>query len=188
MEPLLQLPHFSTCTPRSLGHLLGVFLHKGFESTFVDLVLFIVSVLFQIPLVLMVPIMPSNEATDFPPFSSLPLLPSGPRGNAWGRFGSTDVLGMLNLLTPEVVAAAALDVKTGERISLDWPLNKPLHPSYKRPAFQHQVINRAKGEELRVVNDDFLAFNTQSSSQWDGFRHFGKLSSRRDVDRKLFDG
>ncbi len=83
---------------------------------------------------------------------------------------------MLNLLTPPVVAAAALEIHTGERVSLDWPLNKPFWPSYKRTAFYHQVINRAKGEGLRVVNDDVLAFNTQSSSHWDGFRHFGRFN------------
>jgi hypothetical protein len=85
---------------------------------------------------------------------------------------------MLNLLTPRVVAAAAQEeIQSGERVSLDWPLNKPLHPSYKRVAFHHEVVNRAKdGEDgLRVVNDDVLSFNTQSSSQWDGFRHYGKF-------------
>jgi len=110
---------------------------------------------------------------QFPPFSSLPLDPNGPPGNAWGHFGATDSLGMLNLLTPLVVARAAQEIKTGIRVSLDWPLNKPLYPSYKRQPFHHELINRAKGEELRVVNDDHLSFNTQCSSQWDGFRHFG---------------
>lgn len=116
-----------------------------------------------------------SEPLPSPPFSALPLSAGGPRGNAWGRFGPSDSLGMLNLLTPPVVAAAAREIETGERVSLDWPLNKPLHPSYKRSTFHHQVINRAAGEELRVVNDDVLTFNTQSSSQWDGFRHYGKF-------------
>jgi hypothetical protein len=108
-----------------------------------------------------------------PPASTRPHDPPGPPGNAWGHFGAKDSLGMLNLLTPSVVARAAQEIKTGVRISLDWPLNKPLYPSYGRPAFSHEVINRARGEELRVVNDDHVSFNTQCSSQWDGFRHFG---------------
>lgn len=112
----------------------------------------------------------------FPPFSSLPLDPSGPPGNAWGRFGPDDRLGMLNLLTPAVVARAAEEIKTGIRVSLDWPLTKPKYPSHGRPPFKHEIVNRARGPELRVVNDDVLTFNTQASTQWDGFRHFGKMS------------
>jgi hypothetical protein len=109
-----------------------------------------------------------------PPFSALPLDPTGPAGNAWGLFGANDQLGMLNLLTPEVVLHASQYIKTGLRVSLDWPLNKPTYPSNNRAPFKHELVNRAKGDGLRVVNDDVLTFNTQSSSQWDGFRHFGK--------------
>ena len=113
-----------------------------------------------------------NPPTLFPPFSSLPLDSSGPPGNAWGLFGPHDELGMLNLLTPPVVAAAARDeILSGIRIPLDWPLNKPLFPSFGRSAFQHEI--RRRGEPGRPVNDDILTFNTQSSSQWDGFRHYG---------------
>ena len=107
----------------------------------------------------------------FPPFTSLPLDPYGPRGNAWGLFGTNDELGMLNLLTPDVVAAAARDIKSGVRISLDWLLDKPLYPTYGRAPFQHKISRR--GESGRPVNDDIVSFNTQSSSQWDGFRHYG---------------
>ncbi|MCJ1473760.1 hypothetical protein MMC13_002411 [Lambiella insularis] len=78
---------------------------------------------------------------------------------------------MLNLLTPAVVAAAAQEIKSGVRISLDWPLDKPFRPSYGRAPFQHEVHRR--GPEGRPVNDDIIRFNTQSSSQWDGFRHYG---------------
>lgn len=113
-----------------------------------------------------------------PPFASLPLDPTGPRGNAWSRFGTTDTLGMLNLLTPSVVARAAQEIKAGIRVSLDWPLNKPAYPSYGREAFKHELINRPKkgGEGIRCVNDDWIGFNTQAGSQWDGFRHFGTFS------------
>ncbi|KAA6412013.1 MAG: major facilitator superfamily transporter [Lasallia pustulata] len=111
------------------------------------------------------------------PFSSLPLDPNGPPGNAWGRFGATDQLGMLNLLTPPVVAAAAKEIVSGVRISLDWPLNRPSYPSYGRDPLIHQIKQR--GGPDRVVNDDILTFNTQSSTQWDGFRHYGYLKERR---------
>ena len=104
-----------------------------------------------------------------PKFEDLPLDPSGPVGNAWGLFGPNDELGMLNLLTPKTVAAAAQEIKEGTRISLDWPLNQPSTPNFNRAIFQQKILSKAP----RVVNDDELTFNTQSSSQWDGFRHFG---------------
>lgn len=105
-----------------------------------------------------------------PSFDSLPLDPNGPPGNAWGLFGPDDDLGTLNLLTPEVVAVAAQEIKTGERVSLDWPLNTPAKPSFDRESFKKEFMHRAP----RTVNDDKLIFNTQCSSQWDGFRHYGK--------------
>lgn len=110
---------------------------------------------------------------SFPSFDELPLNKSGPPGNAWGRFGHTDQLGMLNLLTPEVVAAAAQEIKTGVRISLDWSLNKPSYPSFGRNPFRHEIIHK----HPRSVHDDIVEFNTQCSSQWDGLRHYGQLDS-----------
>jgi hypothetical protein len=119
-------------------------------------------------------VLPSIMAENsVPAFSELPLDPSGPPGNAWGRFGPDDQLGMLNLLTPSVVTRAAEEIKTGIRVSLDWPLTMPKYPSFGRSEARHEIINRNKGQGLRVVNDDILSFNTQSSTQWDGFRHFG---------------
>jgi len=108
-----------------------------------------------------------------PPFSSLPLDPSGPHGNAWGLYGSTDQLGTLNMLTPSVVAAAAAsEIKTGVRVSLDLPLNVPANPCFGRQNFRHKILSKLK-EKGRPVNDDVVEFNTQSSTQWDGLRHYG---------------
>ncbi len=118
-----------------------------------------------------------------PPFSALPLDPKGPAGNAWGLYGEDkDALGALNMLTPEVVAAAAAaQIRTGVRVSLDWPLNKPYFPSFGRNPFKQTIESRlrttAETEDQRVVNDDALEFNTQCSSQWDGFRHYGECWS-----------
>lgn len=104
-----------------------------------------------------------------PSFESLPLRPDGPRGNAWGLFGDQDQMGMLNLLTPENTAAASKEIIEGVRVSTDWPLDSMATPCFGRAAFQHAIKNKAP----RPVNDDTLIFNTQSSSQWDGFRHYG---------------
>lgn len=78
---------------------------------------------------------------------------------------------MLNLLITSVVKAAAKEIVSGVRISLDWPLNKPSYPSYGRDPYKHEMKQR--GGPNRVVNDDILTFNTQIGTQWDGFRHYG---------------
>lgn len=108
-----------------------------------------------------------------PSFDDLHCDPKGPKGNAWGLFGNND-LGMLNLLTSEVVKEASKEIQDGVRVSLDWALNMPANPSFDRKPFKVEMVNRTKpGQPLRAVNDDVLTFNTQCSSQWDGFRHYG---------------
>lgn len=103
-----------------------------------------------------------------PPFDALPLRKDGPHGNAWGLFGPHDQVGMLNLLTPEVRVAAAREITDGTSVSTDLPLDYLSRPCFGRAPFEQVIKNKAP----RVVNDDTLCFNTQSSSQWDGFRHY----------------
>ena len=57
-----------------------------------------------------------------------------------------------------------------QRISMNWPLDaqKDL-VFFGRQVFHKHVYQKPP----RIVNDDVWEFNTQSSSQWDGFRHFG---------------
>ncbi|KAI1852092.1 hypothetical protein JX265_005930 [Neoarthrinium moseri] len=110
-----------------------------------------------------------------PPFEELPLDKQGPPGNAWGLWGPDDELGMLNLLTPETTAAAAQEIKEGLRIRLDWPLDKPAFPTFQRQRFEHKVLNKAP----MAMNDDAININTQSSTQWDGFRHYGYQSTKQ---------
>lgn len=60
------------------------------------------------------------------PFSSLPLSKShaAAKLNAWGAYGDTDELGFLNRQTDELVAAAAAsEIKTGVRVSLNAALD-----------------------------------------------------------------
>ena len=112
----------------------------------------------------------SSSPESYPPFSSLPLDTSGPRGNAWGLFGASDELGMLNHLTPETTLAASKEIQHGIRISTDWSLDQPRTPCFNRQVFEQRITHK----KPRTVNDDVLILNTQSSSQWDGFRHFGQ--------------
>jgi hypothetical protein len=108
---------------------------------------------------------------NIPSFDSLPLKKDGPRGNAWGLFGDNDELGMLNRLTPENTKQAMKEVVHGARVCTDWALNQPKVPCFNRAVFKHEILHK----HPRAVNDDILTLNTQSSSQWDGFRHFGEL-------------
>lgn len=112
---------------------------------------------------------------SFPSFDDLPLRKDGPPGNAWGLFGKDDECGMLNRLTPEVVNKASHEIKDGTRIPTDLPLDFMSKPCFGRAPFQQKIKNKAP----RSVNDDTLIFNTQISTQWDGFRHYGYQESKK---------
>jgi hypothetical protein len=60
-----------------------------------------------------------------PDFDSLPKVKGMPQGCAWGVFdkdGKKDVLGTVNLLTPDVVKEAVAEVKEGVSVSLKYAL------------------------------------------------------------------
>ncbi|KAF2084970.1 hypothetical protein K490DRAFT_47933 [Saccharata proteae CBS 121410] len=107
--------------------------------------------------------------SGIPKFSDLPLNKSDPHYSAWGLYGQNDELGTLNRLTEDVVLEAAKEIKTGIRISLNWPLDAQSDiPFFGRQVFHKHIYQKPP----RIVNDDTWSFNTQSSSQWDGLRHF----------------
>lgn len=113
--------------------------------------------------------------TSFLSFNDLPLCKDGPPGNAWGLFGKSDECGMLNRLTPEVVNAASKEIQDGVRVPTDLPLDFMSNPCFGRAPFQQTIKNKAP----RSVNDDTLVFNTQISTQWDGFRHYGYQEGKK---------
>ena len=107
-------------------------------------------------------------AEGLPSYDELPVREGAPPGSSWGVWGDGDVLGCLNLLTPERVAGAAGLVRKGAIFALNWDMGMPDPPLFGRPAFEHEV----KWLANEVGHDDELSgWNTQSSSQWDGFRH-----------------
>ena len=98
----------------------------------------------------------------------LPAYDDLPDGSSWGIWGDHDVLGCLNLLTPERVVRAASLVRTGRVFALNLDMKLLSPPLFGRAAFEHEVTGRPGG----FSHDDLLhSWNTQSSSQWDGFRH-----------------
>jgi hypothetical protein len=89
-----------------------------------------------------------------------------PAGAAWGVWGDADVLGTLNLLTPERVAAAARLIVTGRVFRLDFPLDTFTHGLFGRRPPEHHVLDY--GDAF----DDYLdGMYLQGTSQWDALRH-----------------
>ena len=76
-------------------------------------------------------------------------------------------MGRLNLLTPTRVKAASAEIKTGESCPLDLPSNVPAQPAFNRKVFEHTITPIVEGRAY----DDIYHMNTQSGTQWDGFRH-----------------
>ena len=101
---------------------------------------------------------------SLPSYDDLPITPGAPAGSSWGLWGEDDRFGCLNLLTPERAAAAAQLVRKGAVFALNLEYELPDPPLFGRQAPQHDVLGDGG-------HDDVLTFNTQSSSQWDGFRH-----------------
>lgn len=138
-------------------------------------------------------------AAPLPDYHELPSHGGWP-GCAWGVWGPGDQLGTINLLTETLVLRAAKEqIKMGRTVSLNWPLHLPAEPFFRRKALTHKPFGkggpaytvgrdayiatvRARKPDVVVrddpnvpLSDEILELNTQSGSQWDGFRHFGHL-------------
>lgn len=112
--------------------------------------------------------MSATDHSRLPSYAQLPVREGLPKGSSWGVWGDDDRLGCLNLLTPEVARRGAGCVRSGKVFPLNLEMELPDPPLFGRPAFGHEIVQRPSG----VSADDMLhGFNTQSSSQWDGFRH-----------------
>lgn len=92
--------------------------------------------------------------------------------------GKKDTLGCLNLLTPERVRAAYAEARDGVSISLNASQDLIKAAGGPRAPTAHRVLSWAEDVMPEacaglVVHDDEVSFNTQASSQWDGFCHVG---------------
>jgi len=105
-----------------------------------------------------------------PSYDELPPAADGGR-SAWGVFGPDDQLGLINLLTPDRVAAAAALVRRGVSFPLDAPLgtfDPPLNSARGNP--RHHVIAQPGGIGFDDVWDNVYP---QAGSQWDSLAHIG---------------
>jgi len=108
--------------------------------------------------------------TELPSYADLPPAPRGGR-SAWGLFGQDDNLGLVNLMTPERIVAAAGLVRQGQVFCLDMPLGS-FSPSLMvtRGVPRHHVLHLAGTPGFDDVYDNFYP---QASSQWDSLAHVG---------------
>ncbi|KAF2021582.1 putative cyclase [Aaosphaeria arxii CBS 175.79] len=107
-------------------------------------------------------------AKPHPKFSDLPLDSTHPPHSAWGVWGDDDELGTLNHLTHERTIAAAREIRTGKRFGLNWALEQMDYTGGFREVIKHEIFEIGPN-----MNDDRITFNTQTSTQWDGLRHWG---------------
>jgi kynurenine formamidase len=108
--------------------------------------------------------------TELPSYADLPPAPAGGR-SAWGLFGPDDDLGLVNLMTPERIAAAARLVRRGQIFCLDMPLGS-ISPALAafRGTPRHQVLHVPGTAGFDDVYDNFYP---QAGSQWDSLAHVG---------------
>ncbi|MFE2550936.1 cyclase family protein [Streptomyces sp. NPDC059355] len=99
------------------------------------------------------------------------------RVNNWGRWGADDEIGTLNLITAEVVRAAAAEVRTGVRIPLALPLKEDgvqagLIPGRINPLHTMVQINQELfGPGTVACSDDAVTMGLQSATHWDALTH-----------------
>ena len=114
-----------------------------------------------------------------PTYDELPLVEGLGLPHAWDVLERD--LGSLSLIEPEHRLAAAAEIRIGESLSLNLPLDMLDPPLFGRPTLRHRVIEVGRNTFEDVLDN----FNPQSSSQWDGLRHvrareygfFGGLTS-----------
>ena len=89
----------------------------------------------------------------------------------WGRWGSDDQLGTLNLITPAKRKAAAALVRRGETVSMALDLNKIKDPLNQNP-FEHQLSVAEFGGH-QVAGDRYAVdYHGFAHSHVDGLPHF----------------
>ena len=107
--------------------------------------------------------MPGIELT----YDELLARTDAPAGSTWGLWPGHEVLGCLNRITPERRQRAAGLVQTGDVFPLDLDPELPDPPLFGRVRLRREVTWLGDIGHDEILSD----YNTQSSTQWDGFRH-----------------
>jgi kynurenine formamidase len=100
------------------------------------------------------------------------------RVNNWGRWGSADERGTLNLITPERVVHAASLIRTGKRFSLAVPLDEDgpqigMIPGRDNPKHTMIMVNaQVMGQDHPFrTSDDSVVMGLQACTHWDALAH-----------------
>jgi kynurenine formamidase len=97
----------------------------------------------------------------------------------WGRWGSEDEVGTLNLITDEVVRRGVAAIRTGKRLTLGIPLDETgpqtgVIPGRVNPIRTMLEVNHPwlKGDPNNFCNsDDMIIMALQSCTHWDALAH-----------------
>ncbi|MFE9678394.1 cyclase family protein [Streptomyces sp. NPDC006259] len=99
------------------------------------------------------------------------------RVNNWGRWGTDDEIGTLNLITDEVVRRAVAEVRTGRRVPLALPLREDgvqtgMIPGRVNPLHTMVQINQEIfGPGTVACSDDAVTMGLQAATHWDALPH-----------------
>lgn len=113
------------------------------------------------------------------------------RLNNWGRWGASDEIGTLNLITDEVVRSAAAEVRTGHRFPLALPLQQDgvqtgVIPGRVNPLHTMVAVNLEMfGPDTVATSDDIVTTALQAGTHWDGLTHAshsGRIYNGRPAD------
>ena len=98
--------------------------------------------------------------------------------NNWGRWGSDDERGTLNLLTPAHAAAAAALVRSGKQFPLAIPLSEDgpqlgFVAGRTNPSRTMVAVHEPLGGDVDGVrfNDDAVQMGLQAATHWDALAH-----------------
>ncbi|MFJ2771914.1 cyclase family protein [Streptomyces sp. NPDC087300] len=121
----------------------------------------------------------SDSADDGVPAAAMPpeFHDIAKRVNNWGRWGSDDEIGTLNLITDEVVREAAATVGSGRRVPLALPLKEDgvqtgMIPGRVNPLHTMVQINQQIfGPGTVATSDDAVTMGLQTATHWDALTH-----------------
>jgi kynurenine formamidase len=108
----------------------------------------------------------ADEPAALPSYDELPVVPGAPPGSSWGLWEDA-AAGALSLLTPSRVRGARSMIRSGRVFPLDLDISAVDPPLFGRAQPRHEFLRYPSGGLDDLITD----WNTQASTQWDGFRH-----------------